>query len=249
MDFDSFVLCASSSDLREEPTAREHADAVEFRMDLADDPLAALDDYDGELPILATNRVAWEGGEAADDAGRLDDLAAAAEFDAVEAIDVELAAVQTADVVLAVGDGGPSADAPGAAHDASRVVEHARDHGVSVVVSAHDFDGTPAAEDIAEMLDAACEVGDVGKVAVTATEPLDVLSLLAVTREFDAEGDCVATMAMGTIGSHSRVVAPAYGSRIGYAPVDPAKATAPGQLDLETMGRALDDLSAKPERY
>ncbi|EMA31721.1 3-dehydroquinate dehydratase [Halobiforma lacisalsi AJ5] len=37
MEFDSFVLTASTADLTEEPAAREHADAIEFRMDLADE--------------------------------------------------------------------------------------------------------------------------------------------------------------------------------------------------------------------
>ncbi len=62
MEFDSFVLTAAVADLTEEPAAREHADAVEFRMDLADEPLSALEAYDGELPILATNRPAWKAG-------------------------------------------------------------------------------------------------------------------------------------------------------------------------------------------
>ncbi|WP_435335357.1 type I 3-dehydroquinate dehydratase [Haloarchaeobius sp. TZWWS8] len=223
MHFDSFVLCASTADLREEPAAREHADAIEFRMDLADDPLAALDEYDGELPILATNRAVWEGGDANDD-GRLDALAAAAEYDAVAAVDVELDAL----------------DQGGAA-----VVEHARENGATVVVSAHDFDGTPDTEAIVETLDAASDAGDVAKLAVTATDPADVLSLLAVTHEFTEAGERVATMAMGEVGTFSRVVAPLYGSRLGYAPVDPEAATAPGQLDLATMAETMATLSTR----
>ncbi|WP_267642476.1 type I 3-dehydroquinate dehydratase [Haloarchaeobius amylolyticus] len=232
MDFDSFVLCASTADLGEEPAAREHADAVEFRMDLAADPLAALDAYDGELPILATNRVAWEGGEAADDPARLEALTAAAEHDAVEAVDLELAALAD--------------DPDGVVADAAA---HARDHGAALVVSAHDFEGTFDAEEMAETLEAAGEYGDVAKLAIAAEEPLDVLELLAVTREFAAAGERVATMAMGEVGSHSRVVAPTYGSRIGYAPVDPADATAPGQLPLSRLRELVAALSTKPETY
>jgi len=56
LSFDEFVLAAATADLGEEPAAREHADAVEFRMDMADDPLDALDRYDGDLPLVATNR-------------------------------------------------------------------------------------------------------------------------------------------------------------------------------------------------
>jgi 3-dehydroquinate dehydratase-1 len=49
-------------------------------------------------------------------------------------------------------------------------------------------------------------------------------------------------MAMGEAGRHTRVVAPLYGSRIGYAPVDPSRATAPGQYDLATLSRLVGEL-------
>ena len=87
MNFDSFVLAASTASLDDEPVARDHADAIEFRMDLAADPVPALREYDGELPIIATNRAEWEGGEAPEN-GRLEALSTAAELPAVEAIDV-----------------------------------------------------------------------------------------------------------------------------------------------------------------
>jgi 3-dehydroquinate dehydratase-1 len=51
-------------------------------------------------------------------------------------------------------------------------------------------------------------------------------------------------MAMGEPGRHTRAVAPLYGSRIGYAPVDPEEATAPGQYDLGTLRTLYDLLSA-----
>ena len=80
------------------------------------------------------------------------------------------------------------------------------------------------------------------KLAVTADDRADALDLLAATRAHDAEGAAVATMAMGEAGRHTRAVAPVYGSRIGYAPVDPADATAPGQYDLETLRTLVDGL-------
>ena len=222
MNFESFVLAAATADLVEEPAAREHADAVEFRMDLATDPLAALDAYVGELPILATNRTEAEGGGAAEGPERLAVLRRAAERPAVEAIDVELTAVSE----------NGSAD----------VVAHAREHGASVVVSAHDFSATPPRSELRETLFRACEHGDVGKLATTAASVDDVLALLAATRDLDTDGRRVATMAMGTAGRHSRALAPLYGSRIAYAPVDPDRATAPGQYDLATLAGLIDAL-------
>ena len=222
MEFDEFVLTASVADLDAERRAREHADAVEFRMDLADDPLAALRAYDGELPVLATNRATWEGGDAEDADARLADLAEAAELACVGAVDVEVKS-------LTAGEG-------------ERVAERARRTGTKVVASVHDFERTPARTELRGQLETATERGDVGKLAVTAENRGDVLDLLAVTHEFAESGARVATMAMGESGRHSRAVAPLYGSRIGYAPVDPEDATAPGQYDLATLADLVERL-------
>jgi len=229
LSFDRFRLAASTADLSEELAARATADCVEFRMDLADEPLDALESYDGELPILATNRAEWEGGEATDD-GRLDALETALAHDAVGAIDVELAALES--------------DGRGDTARANALVDAAAAAGVAVVVSTHDFETTPPKPELLDRLRRASEHGDVGKVAVTATDRSDALDVLSVTHELTAAGLDIATMAMGAAGSHTRAVAPVYGSKIGYAPVDPAHATAPGQYDLETLRMLTDRLSA-----
>lgn len=231
MDFEEFVLAAVVTDLADEPAAREHADAVEFRMDLADDPLAALDDYDGELPVVATNRAEWEGG-AADSDGRIDALAEAARTDSVAAIDVELAAL--------TGEVGAEVDGPSG--DGAEALAAARSQDTATIVSVHDFEGTPEMRHMAEALGEACSLGDVGKLAVTATDAGDAIDLLRVTYEFDAVDAPVATMSMGEAGRHTRAVAPLYGSRIGYAPVDPERGTAPGQYDAATLRTLVDNL-------
>lgn len=223
MEFASFVLAASTADLADEPAARPHADILEFRLDLAESPGEQLAAYDGALPVLATNRVRGEGGEAADEPARLDALAAAVEQAAVEAVDVELASVE--------------------AGDAEPVVDAARANDAAVVVSAHDVESTPSRASMRRTLRRAAAAGDVGKLAVAAADPADVLDLLAVTWELSQAGVAVATMAMGDAGRVSRAVAPAFGSRIGYAPVDPADATAPGQYDLETLRGLVDALA------
>ncbi|MDS0257899.1 type I 3-dehydroquinate dehydratase [Haloarcula sp. S1CR25-12] len=228
MDFSAFRLLAAGSDLAMEPHARADADGIELRMDFAAQPLDQLAAYDGDLPVLVTNRVDWEGGEAGDTADRLDRLERALTYDAVTAVDLELAALD--------GEGD---------HDAGRVADHAREHGASVVVSTHDFESTPDRDAVVDRLERACEYGDVGKMASTAQSPDDVLAMLGATRELTAAGERVATMCMGEAGRHSRAVAPLYGSRIGYAPVDPAAATAPGQYDLTTLRSLVDQLESE----
>ncbi len=229
MDFDSFVLAASTGDLTEEPEARADADAVEFRMDLATDPLSALEGYDGELPLIVTNRPDWEGGEREDDDERETELLEALEMPGVEAVDVELRALTDTDV---------------AATDLAPVVQKATARDVAVIVSFHDFAETPALSELADLAAQVCTVGTVGKLATTAADVGDVLDLLRVTHEFTAADRAIATMAMGAVGAHSRAVAPIYGSKIGYAPVDPENATAPGQFDLATLRTLIDDLVA-----
>ncbi|WP_144799461.1 type I 3-dehydroquinate dehydratase [Halorubrum depositum] len=226
--FEEFVLTASTADLSEEPRAREHADAAEFRMDLADAPLAQLDAYDGELPLLVTNRASWEGGEA-EDLGRYDALSTALGHDAVAAVDVELAALR--------------GNAPeGEQAHAIALRDTAREEDVSVVVSVHDFESTPEPAALVDLLADAVSEGDVGKLATTATAPRDALAMLEATHEATAAGHRVATMCMGEPGRHTRAVTPLYGSKIGYAPVDPANATAPGQYPLATLRRLVDGL-------
>jgi 3-dehydroquinate dehydratase-1 len=225
--FDSFTLVAATADLADERAARGVADLVEFRMDLAADPVGQLAGYDGDLPLLVTNRPAWEGGEvdagtAAAEAARLETLEAALGNDAVEAVDLELAALRR--------DG-----------RAVGVAEEAESLGVNVIVSVHDFSGTPSERAMTSLLSAAASAGDIGKLAVTAADREDALALLSATHAVDAAGDAVATMAMGEAGRHTRAVAPVYGSKIGYAPVHAEDATAPGQYDLET----LDELVAR----
>ena len=140
------------------------------------------------------------------------------------AVDVELAALSTP-----------------AGAETARV---ARDAGATVVASVHDFEGTPSPPTLRNVLARAARVGDVGKLAVRATDPDDALSVLAVTRAATRAGERVATMAMGEPGRHTRALAPLYGSRVGYAPVDSAEATAPGQYDLATLRDLVTTLAA-----
>jgi 3-dehydroquinate dehydratase I len=224
LDFDSLVLAAATADPADEPAARPHADAVEFRLDLASDPLSTLDTYDGTLPIIATNRIEREGGGVPDGPDRLAVLREASTHAAVAAIDLELATLTE----------GPHTAEARALRDSAQV------NGTSVIVSAHDFDRTPHKR-LTGILDRASEHGDVAKLAVTAHGPGDVLALLRATHEV-ASRATVATMAMGEAGRHSRAVAPLYGSRVAYAPVDPGRATAPGQYDLATLAELIDRL-------
>jgi len=231
LDFDAFVLAAPTDTLGVEPDAREHADAVEFRLDLAADPLAELATYDGDLPLIVTNRAAWEGGGADDEETRLNALETALDNDAVAAVDLECHAL--------------TGNVEAAATDRAREVRAAaRDRGIPVIASVHDFESTPAVAELTELLRVGSEAGDIAKLATTAQDHSDALDLLTATHRATAAGQRVATMGMGAAGQHTRAVAPIYGSKIGYAPVDPADATAPGQYPLATLRQLVTQLES-----
>ncbi|MBB6647661.1 type I 3-dehydroquinate dehydratase [Halobellus sp. MBLA0160] len=218
MTIDDFALAATTNDLTREPEARGAADLVEFRMDKATDPIAQLEAYDGELPILATNRNQWFGGKARD-AGRLDALFAASRFDAVAYVDIELETVRATEWLTG----------------------EFRGNDVDLIVSHHDFDATPEREVLMAIIDQCADYGDVAKVATFPNDPSDTLTLLGALHEATQAGIDAAGIAMGELGSHTRVVGHVYGSKLGYAPLaDDESEYAPGQFPLRTL-RALVD--------
>jgi 3-dehydroquinate dehydratase-1 len=219
---ESVTLVAAVRDLGEEPRAREHADVLEFRMDLAaGDSLGALRKYKGDLPVIATNRARVEGGGASDDPGRIETLAQAAELPHVHFVDVELDWLR---------DGRASS------------VRAALGEETELIASVHDFDRMPPVERCQDLLRGACEEGDIGKLAVQATTRGEALRVLELTNWAEREGLRVATMAMGETGRHTRLVAPLYGSELTYAPLDTDASTAPGQYDLATLNALLERL-------
>ncbi|QRV16221.1 type I 3-dehydroquinate dehydratase [Haloterrigena salifodinae] len=220
MTVDGFSLAATTNDLGREPDAREAADLLEFRMDSANDPIEQLADYDGELPILATNRSQWAGGHA-EDQGRLDALMTAAEFDAVELVDVELET----------------------ARGTEWVVDEFRDQDVELVISFHDFDATPDRETLDAIIEECAEYGDIAKFATQVEDRRDCLRILSAIESATRDGIRTAGMGMGKLGSHTRVVAPLYGSALGYAPLaSDSSEYAPGQLPLRELRSLVETL-------
>ncbi|WP_338072192.1 type I 3-dehydroquinate dehydratase [Halobellus limi] len=185
-------------------------------MDKAEDPIGQLEAYDGELPIVATNRNQWFGGKARD-TGRLDTLFAASRFDSVAYVDIELETARAKEWIL----------------------EEFRDNDVGLIISHHDFDTTPEKEVLTAIIDQCAGYGDVAKVAVYPEDLSDTLTLLTALHEATQAGIDAAGIAMGETGSHTRVVGHIYGSKLGYAPLlDDDSEYAPGQIPLGKL-RAL----------
>jgi 3-dehydroquinate dehydratase-1 len=149
-----------------------------------------------KFPTIGTIRIAAEGGEwTGSETERLALFEAIAPE--VDAIDIELAASEIRD----------------------KVIRLAKDHGKAVIVSHHDFLSTPTAIELVAMTDQAKAAGaDLVKLSMTAQTAEDVRRLASFTIENCRKGLIV--IAMGPLGSVSRVFFPALGSRITYAFVD-----------------------------
>jgi 3-dehydroquinate dehydratase-1 len=218
MTLDDFALAATTNDLTREPAARGAADLVEFRMDKADEPIEQLEAYNGELPVIATNRNQWFGGKARD-TGRLDTLFAASRFDSVAYVDLELETVRAKDWIAG----------------------EFRGNDVDLIVSHHDFDATPDREVLTAIIEQCADYGDVAKVATFPKDLSDTLTLLGALHEATRAGIDAAGIAMGAVGSHTRVIGHVYGSKLGYAPLhDDDSEYAPGQLPLGTLAALVE---------
>jgi 3-dehydroquinate dehydratase-1 len=114
----------------------------------------------------------------------------------------------------------------------------AGERGIPVILSSHDFGGTPSREDMITRLRAMCDVGgDIPKLAVMPKNPAHVLDLLAATEAFSREVDCpVITMAMGEQGKISRV-AGICGTAVTFGTA--GKPSAPGQMDARVLRDVL----------
>ncbi|MDY6780201.1 MAG: type I 3-dehydroquinate dehydratase [Halobacteria archaeon] len=207
------------------------ADAVELRMDLyaeggekgAEDALADLREVEGSLPlpVVVTNRPPNQGGDFDGDEQERFDLLIEA-VDHADAADVELTASE---------------------EHRQRAIERANQQDVTVVVSYHDFDGTPPNPEMRRKLESSFSEGDLAKLAVTPRDRGDVLRLLETTLGCHEDGIELCTISMGSLGSHTRVVAPFYGSRLTYATLDDS--TAPGQMSVEEVIRSLESLGIR----
>lgn len=164
------------------------------------------------LPVIVTVRSKKEGG-----ARRLSDAVRLKIFETllphVSAVDIEL----SSPAIL------------------QAVVKAARRERKTVIVSYHNFRRTPPVADLRRIVGRARRAGaDIVKIAARAASPKDVEALAGFTA---SERRGLISIAMGPEAALSRVIFPSLGSLVTYASF--GKATAPGQMDLQTTARLL----------
>lgn len=208
------------------------ADIVEWRADWYEDVFVfekveetakALRNVLEDIPVLFTFRTAREGGERAIEKEAYTELnQKIIKTGCIDMVDVE--AFTGDDVVTAV-------------------IETAHAHGVKVVASNHDFQKTPAKEEIIARLRNMQESGaDITKIAVMPRDKTDVLTLLEATEEMCSKyaNRPVITMSMAGMGVISRLCGEVFGSAITFGAA--GKTSAPGQMGVEELKTVLEIL-------
>jgi 3-dehydroquinate dehydratase I len=205
-------------------------DVIEWRVDFFEEigdtaavlaVARALRGAAGESPIIFTRRSIKEGGEPIkigdEEVVRLYDAVAASRL--VDFIDFEM---------------GNDSD------HLRRVRDSTRAHGTRLILSYHNFGYTPGVEFLLQRFLEAERLGaDVAKVAVMPRDRMDVLTLLAATAQADAKGGIpLISMAMGPLGSVTRMVGGVFGSSLSFAVGDTA--SAPGQIPIADLNAVYD---------
>jgi len=190
---------------------------TEVRLDYLDEPTPDLKRLFRSLPgpVIATNRLATEGGRwTGTEADRLALLSEALNL-GVTCLDLELAA-----------DAG------------FRREIWTRRGPTKLILSWHDFAGTPDTIRLEAVLEEMLAAeADIVKLVTLAREPADNLRMLSLIPRARARGKEIIAFCMGPLGKWSRVAAPLVGSWLTFAPFSKTGASAPGQLTVNEVKR------------
>ena len=121
-----------------------------------------------------------------------------------------------------------------------KILAVAKEHGVTVIMSNHDFDKTPSFDEITGRLMGMKKLGaDVAKLACMPNSAKDVLTLLSATEAVKSQypDEPIITMSMGKLGAISRISGEIFGSALTFGSAK--KASAPGQLEVTTLQQIL----------
>ncbi len=212
------VMDAASLERATQAEVAAHCDLVEFRAEALGKSLGAVAAamQACPLPVLLTVRAPEEGGLAAlDAAGRKDIFAALLPYASL--VDVELAHFGTL----------------------AGVVAAARERGIPVVASFHDFAGTAELAAMATLVERAQQAGaDAFKCATTLRSSADLAVLAALQESAPLP---LATMGMGPLGRVSRLLLASLGSVLNYGYLD--RPTVPGQWPARRLRELLQELA------
>lgn len=119
-----------------------------------------------------------------------------------------------------------------------RLRREAREAGTLLIRSFHDAEGTDSTRSLSAVAEKCIHLGaDIVKIATTAASEADADKVLRLYDLFPPEN--LVAFCMGDAGSRSRVECLAKGAPFSYAALSPGEATAPGQMSLADMRKAV----------
>lgn len=128
----------------------------------------------------------------------------------------------------------------------NEIIESAKENDVIIVMSNHDFDKTPAKEEIIWRLRRMQELdADIAKIAVMPNKASDVLTLLDATHTMHSlyADRPIITMSMASTGAISRLAGEVFGSAATFG--SGVTSSAPGQIPANDLKRILELLHTK----
>ena len=219
--------------IRDAQRAQEQgADVIELRIDLLNDEERRVEKVKEfvsmlTMPVVITNRKKEEGGSfTGTEEERIAMLSSILDTAEVDAVDLEFSSLTAA--------------------GKTRIVEKANSLHIPVIFSFHDFKGMPSRSELVKLIARMYEEGgSIAKIAVTPHTLSDALLLLDLTHELSREGKLLATIGMGAVGRHLRVIAPLYGSVLTYGFIEGDEEVAPGQFGVKELKSMLEKLDVK----
>ena len=130
------------------------------------------------------------------------------------------------------------------AEEIGECIELAKDKGVKIIMSNHDFEKTPDANEIVNRLRLMQDMGaDVAKIAVMPQNKMALLALLAatVTMQENYATVPIVTISMGKLGVISRMAGEVFGSAMTFASLK--EASAPGQVPVKDLNEIMGLIS------
>ena len=117
------------------------------------------------------------------------------------------------------------------------LVEFAKKHGCKVIISYHNFEGTPSVAELKNIISTCRSMGaDVVKLITTAHTAQDSARVLSL---YETEKDLVA-FAMGEAGKITRLACLYLGAPFTYASMGAGKEAAKGQMTAENMREVVE---------
>jgi len=174
-------------------------------------------------PLLFTNRPVWEGGAfSGTEEERVEPLLEAVHLQAAY-VDLELRAdLQLRNRLRSVMENGPT----------------------RMILSWHDFESTPSAEVLSDVLRQMMDSGaHVGKIVTTAQSPEEVLRVLQLQEQAGKADFPLSCFCMGEPGRISRLATLYLGGYMTYACLSDAQTTAAGQLSVRQVRKLTALLS------